>query len=118
MITYMILWYRDMNHRVYAIDKDGRTAGDPTERGHWVPLDVVEETTRSWILSNRVKVPKNTVFPSAMFANSESQVNDIVWFSENIRKIVRQVEKLDYGVDRYKNISKLRAIYSILEERP
>lgn len=99
------IWYRDINSRVYTTSRSA-----PTERGYWVEKPVVSETSRSWVLSNGLKVPKTTVFPTISFAANEQQVNDAVWFEENLQNIIREVQMLGFGVERYENINKLRKI--------
>lgn len=111
----MIIWYKDINRRVYKHDANGRAVGGPIEREYWQPKEVVKETSRSWMLSNGVKVPKNTVFPTGLFALTEQQVDDIAWFDENLHKVSNAVNNLGFGITRYANIEKLREVAKLIE---
>lgn len=52
----------DLNHRVYRRDDKGRSFGSPIYREHFVPTEIVGETSRSWILRRyNKKVPKATL---------------------------------------------------------
>ncbi len=109
----MIIWYKDTNRRVYY-DKDGVKHSSPIEREYWQPKEVVSETTRSWILSNGVKVPKNTRFPTNNLAANESQVDGICWQEENAYKIAEAVHELNRGVNRFQNLGVLHEIAKLI----
>lgn len=110
----MIIWYKDTNHRVYPQDENGKHYGSPIEREYWRPLEVVSETTRSWVLSNGIKVPKKTRFPSANLASNEQQVDGIVWQEQHSYKIAEAVAGLNRGIDRYQNLGVLREIAKLV----
>lgn len=109
----MIIWYKDTNRRVYQ-DKDGVKHISPIEREYWQPKEVVSETSRSWILSNGIKVSKKTRFPTSHLAANEQQVDGIAWQDQNIHKIADAVRHLDYGIDRYQNLGVLREIAKLV----
>ena len=44
------VWRFDQNRRVYARDENGKARGGPIWREHWEPLEIIGETTRSWII--------------------------------------------------------------------
>lgn len=46
----MKVWAFDQNHRVYKRDERGKAIGGPIWREHWVPMEVVGETSRSWLV--------------------------------------------------------------------
>lgn len=46
----MKLWVFDQNRRVYAKDANGKSFGGPIWREHWVPTEIIGETSRSWLI--------------------------------------------------------------------
>lgn len=46
----MKVWAFDQNRRVYKRDEKGRAIGGPIWREHWQPLEIVGETSRSWLV--------------------------------------------------------------------
>ena len=55
---YPDCWIFDINRRVYEKDEHGRSIGGPIWREHWVKVEVVGETSRSWITNFDRRVPK------------------------------------------------------------
>lgn len=55
---YPEAWVFDINRRIYARDKNGRSYGSPIWREHWRKVEIVGETTRSWVLASGKKLPK------------------------------------------------------------
>ena len=55
---YPDCWLFDINRRVYRRNEKGVAIGGPIWREHWVKLEIVGETTRSWVTSCDQKVPK------------------------------------------------------------
>lgn len=113
----MIIWYKDLNNRVYH-DKQGVKHSAPIEREYWRPVEVVDETNRSWHLANGLKVPKNTMFPTASVALNEEQVDATAWFDDNVHKIAQGVNDLNFGIEHYRNIEKLRAVADAIDYKP
>lgn len=109
-----VIWYKDLNHRVYARDENNRPVGSPLEAEYWRPIGVESETSRSWVLVNGVKVPKNTVFPTYQFALSKEQAMEIAWFDEHYNKIADTVRHLGWGIDRHKNLALLRKVADVI----
>ena len=58
-VCYPDCWIFDENRRRYKTDEKGRSTGGPIWREHWVKVEIVGETSRSWITNyyDR-KVPK------------------------------------------------------------
>jgi hypothetical protein len=46
----MPVWQFDVNRRVYKKNAEGRSVGGPIWREHWVQLEIVSETSRSWLV--------------------------------------------------------------------
>jgi hypothetical protein len=94
------IWQYDYNYRVYQ-DDDGLKSSTPNYRKQWRRHEVVEETSRSWVLDNGVKVPKNgknVVDKQGHymgFAFSEDEVNDRVYRHDHAQKIAEEVRKAD-----------------------
>lgn len=56
---YPDCWIFDENRRRYKVDENGRSVGGSIWREHWVKVDIVGETSRSWITDyHGLKVPK------------------------------------------------------------
>lgn len=96
-------WWFDYNHRVYQ-DDDGNRTSTMNERLAWRELAVVDETSRSWVLSNGVKIAKNKPLPLGYAASAE-EVNRRVWKNRHQIKIAEAVKKLD--VDTLKKVAAL-----------
>lgn len=101
------IWRFDQNRRVY---KPG--SHSPVWREHWVQLEVVGETTRSWLvghprwgMGNASKLPKNQA-KWAGYATSEDEIEKYAWEREHGHKIAERVRHADYD--------QLRAIAAIM----
>ena len=70
----------DSNHRVYARDKP---YGGPIYREHFVPREIVGETSRSWILLGGRKISKATL--EGIF--TPEQADDLAWADAHRYKI-------------------------------
>lgn len=46
----MQVWRFDPNRRHYRRDASGRAIGSPIWREHWEPLEIIGETSRSWLV--------------------------------------------------------------------
>lgn len=58
-VCYPDCWIFDENRRRYKVDDKGRSIGGPIWREHWVKVEIVGETSRSWITNYfGRKVPK------------------------------------------------------------
>lgn len=55
---YPEVWVFEENRRVYSRDDKGRSIG-PIWREHWVKVEIVGETSRSWITSGGRKISKS-----------------------------------------------------------
>lgn len=96
-------WWFDYNYRVYK-DDDGNQTSSPNERLSWRELAVVDETSRSWVLSNGVKIPKNKPLPLGYAASAE-EVNLRVWKNRHQYKISEAVRKVD--IDTLRKVAEL-----------
>lgn len=53
------VWVFNANRRVYRKDENGRSVGGPIFREHFLSREIVDETSRSWLVGlGRMKVPK------------------------------------------------------------
>lgn len=86
-------WWYDYNYRVYQDDAGNKTS-TVNERLSWRELAVVDETSRSWVLANGVKIPKNKPLPIGYSASVED-VNDRVYKSRHVYKIGEALRKVD-----------------------
>lgn len=103
MMDIKSIWVFDTNHRVYE-DDDGNRISSPNYRHYWQEKKVISETTRSWILSNGFKIPKNPTKQSYGVAFSKEEVERRVWIHNNQFKIAEQIRVIrDY--DKLKRIS-------------
>jgi len=90
------IWLFDINHREYsaltpeenAIGKR-YSSGGAIYRSYWVPCEIKDETSRSWV-TNRGKAPKRGGHDGWAFCKSE--VDDDVWVNDHRYKIVRVLQ--------------------------
>jgi hypothetical protein len=108
----------DSNRRVYAKDANGRSIGGPLFRGHFYPVEVYGETSRSWLVGRpgrpalsewlrpelAAKVPKAKPFPPLYTAED---VDRAVWVRENGHRLAERVSYV-------KDYDKLRQIAEIV----
>lgn len=86
-------WHYDYNYRVYK-DDDGNESSTPNELLKWREVAVVDETSRSWVLANGVKIPKNKDLPLG-YCEDIYQVRRKVWVSRNAVALSEAVRKVD-----------------------
>ncbi len=97
----------DANRRRYRRDKDGVPAGPPIYREHFYEVEIVGETTRSWIISLGVqsfKVPKSDPFRekdgefgARPMIWSRAVMENECWAHEHRHKIIEKLQTLDPG---------------------
>ncbi len=104
------LYRFDENRRVYERGPDGRTSINSKliYRGHFAPITVIGETSRSWICGNeyfQIKRPKSGRGNSLIF--TEDEMEQRIYIKENAHKIVWRVQCLE-------DANKLKAIAEIV----
>jgi hypothetical protein len=96
------IWLFDINRRVYAPDK----SGGPIWREHWRPVEIVSETSRSYVTKYGERCPKKGRDPNVwVWSQAEIDRAEIVQGSWAIANDVRGCRDAD----------KLLAIRSILD---
>jgi hypothetical protein len=85
-------WVFDENSRVYRRDESGRRTSAPIWTGHWRETEVVDETSRSWVLANGKKVPKKGHSSSISFSMEE--IIEKGWAIDNRNSIAETVRYL------------------------
>lgn len=96
----MYIWQFDYNYRVYE-DDNGNKTSSPNYRKQWRKHKVVAETSRSWVLDNDTKVPKNGRRKQDQhgflmgFAFSEEEVDALVFKHDHGMEIAEKVRALD-----------------------
>lgn len=114
----MKLWEFDENRRVYARDKDGKCYGSPIWREHWVEVEILGETSVSWLVGGSYlkdwpnaekradKLPKRN-FPGK-YAVSEEEIDK--------RAFVEDRYRLAKMVDACHDYDTLKKVEAILKE--
>lgn len=94
------LYNFDINKREYKRDARGRSYGGPIWREHWRPVEVVGETSRSWLVGyvhSPTKVPKkdfeNGACPSG-WARSMEQIERLEWVDVHRHRIAEKVRSV------------------------
>lgn len=89
------VWLFDESTRIYTKPDKGRIWGVLVWREHWRPYLVVGETTRSWILKEGPKVPKNPQGRTAYdVCYSQEEVEDRCWAHDHIYKISDSIRRI------------------------
>lgn len=88
-----IVWFHDVNHRVYTKAAPGRIWGDIIPRGSWRPIQITGETSRSWITQSGTKLPKKGDW-SQLWVLTESDVDDWEWVRVHAHPIADAVRKV------------------------
>lgn len=111
-------WVFDINRRVYAKDKAGRSVGGPIWREHWVKREVVGETRVSWVigtpgyLHTDMKVPKREALTHLFVEFSEQRLEQRAWAARNQHHIVDAMRR----IDDYELLQKLAALIGYKEQ--
>lgn len=96
----MFIWVYDYNYRVYE-DDDGNRTSSPNYRKSWRKHAVVDETSRSWVLNDGTKIPKNGKASFDRLGNNvnyvftQEEVDDRVYRHDNAHKIADAVSGVD-----------------------
>lgn len=89
------IWRFDPNRRVYAKDRRGA----PIYREYWVPVNVVGETSRSWLAGYSPspkmhwKIPKKG--PHRGWAFTKQEIDDACWIHDYAYEIGQTVGRCD-----------------------
>ena len=102
------IWVFDINHREYRRDANGRSAGGPIWRKHWVERRIVGETSRSFDLGYYGKCPKKRdATDKHTFAFSIAEIDQIEWAEEHGREIARLVQYGRFSIEQLKQIAEI-----------
>ena len=83
----------DINHHVYK-QENGRSVGGPIYRDHFVPVFIVGEAGRSWLVSRREDGNYSWKHAkSKLGLMTEKEVNDACWLNSNRYGIGRCLER-------------------------
>lgn len=102
----MKLWFFDVNRRIYPRDANGNTTGGPIWREHWHEVEIVGETSRSWVIGyTDEKVPKKD-FPGS-YATSQEDIDR--------RAVIANRYGISRRVDKCQDYETLMAIIKLLD---
>lgn len=76
---YPDCWVFDVNRRRYKVDENGKSTGGPIWREHWAKVEIVGETSRSWVTSYGRKIPKSG---GSGIAFSEEDINRMAFVEQ------------------------------------
>lgn len=103
------VWVFDANRRVYPPKKPGEiySSGGPIYREHFVAQEIVNETSRSWVLkwSDR-KLPKKRNAEHPEYFISEAEIEGQCYLNDHRYKIAQKVERIA-SVETLKQIAAL-----------
>jgi hypothetical protein len=86
------LWQFNRNRCVYRRDENGRPHGNPIWREHWEQVEIIGETSQSWILPWNKKIPKKQL-PEG-YVLDESEINRQAYIVENSSRIAQRVQAI------------------------
>jgi len=102
------VWMFDQNRRKYEYDETGRSIG-PIYLHHWYEVDIISETSRSWVTRWGDKISKKNQ-PSYV-CNTYAEVLDKAFINDNRYKVSEEV-------NRIKDADLLRKIIELLDVTP
>jgi hypothetical protein len=112
---YPDIWYFDQNRRIYPRDANGRPFGSPIWREHWVKLQIVGETSRSWVPRFGKKIPKSEAVRKenrmSQYAFSEEEIDRLA-FIQNRHRIATKVS----NCQDYETLRKVAELIGFKEE--
>lgn len=83
------IWYHNSRKRIYDTPTEQRW-----ER-QWEKLEIVSETSRSYVLANGVKVPKNPAMRDAMeFALTDEAHAEAIWNHYNYLRVTSALQAM------------------------
>lgn len=87
------VWRFDINHRVYRGPTRSVSVGGPIYREHFRPVEIVGETSRSWLVGyGKTKIPKaNDGRECNGFFLTQEAVNDAVFREDHAYRISEAV---------------------------
>lgn len=93
------LWVWDENRRVY--DRSTSGFGPPIWREHYRQLEIVDETSRSWVLSDRQKINKKGLSTGGLWpriCRTEREIDKAEWVEKHRHRIAAILirGKIDY----------------------
>jgi len=84
------------NRRVYKRDDTGKAIGGPTFRGHFEPVTIDGETSRSWVIQKGwKKVPKSDPFSVLHTEEMIDEREFVAVHSYHIGEVVRRTKDAD-----------------------
>jgi hypothetical protein len=91
------IWEFNQNHRVYRKPEPGNIwgRGGPIWREHWRAWEVIGETSRSWLIGNKVhptKVPKVGANPRKWLFSEEDVIRQ-AWVEDNRYALGQAVQR-------------------------
>lgn len=97
----------DENHRVY-FDDNGKKTLSPIYKKYFISVEVVGETSRSWLVDSRfnpIKCPKKNPFSHGIIYSQEMMEN-MVWINSNRWRIIESIRRLE-DADRLRKIAEI-----------
>ncbi len=83
------IWYHNSRKRVYDVPAEKRW------ELQWEQVAIVKETSRSYVLSNGVKVPKNAAKRDPMeFALTDTEHQEAVWNHDNHLRVTSGLQAM------------------------
>jgi len=101
--TPFTLWYFDQNRTVFHKDENNRPYGSAIYKEHWCEKTITEVTTKSFVTSDGIKIPKNSEKIQFLF----SKVEDDIFINDKRQHIAEKVASL-------KDANILKAIEKLL----
>ena len=94
------VWRYDMNYRRYVDPLPGErySRGAPIWIKHWRPEKIASETSRSWVTTTGLKIPKkHTPTRFDNFATSEADIRRRQWIEEHRYRVSELIQRCDDG---------------------
>lgn len=107
---YPDIWWYDRTRRIYK-DNNGHRTIVPYWFKSWIKLNIIDETSQSWISSSNLKIPKNAKNRSHDFAFSLEEIQEIYWIRINSYKIAEKVR----GITNIKDLKRIAEIVGYTE---
>ena len=76
---YPDCWIFDEYRRRYKVNEKGRLFGPPIWREHWIKVNIVGETLRSWVTDYGLKIPKKG---GRGYAFSEAEIDRMAFVEQ------------------------------------
>jgi hypothetical protein len=110
------IWHKNPFKRVYEKNADGHAIGGPIYSAYWEEIEVIGETSRSWLVGykfNHTKIAKKDLAEGKLqgYKLTRAEVDEDIYFNTHRHKITSLVSDI-------KDVKLLKAVADLIGYKP